>query len=286
MLLSGFPISFEHSMCNPPGGISMAPRTANSKGAWHNPLTMAVLVVLVGFLHHWSLHMGTWMASPKALVTLGSAPCLVTKDCGSVSDLIRQCHMMCTAKTFASGAAKQHLQWSWISQGRLWHQQGRSAKTPLRLANLQNYSGPKKSKKRVIIAIIIRNDPVWDDSNMTHLLASSCRDHPSTQQPGSPLRTPSCNGVCPWPSSASQHEAYEMEQLSNFQTLTCAVGSALSKSLGNTKGPILYSQSHASLVRVHAMWVFCSLYSPLRIPVPHDQCLRIISTLSNICPRF
>ena len=63
-----------------PGGISMAPRTANSKGAWHNPLTMAVLV---GFLHHWSLHMGTRMASPKALVTLGSAPCLVrTKECG------------------------------------------------------------------------------------------------------------------------------------------------------------------------------------------------------------
>lgn len=144
---------------------------------------------------------------------------------------------------------------------------------------------PEKIKE-TCIAIIIRNDPVWDDSNMTHLLASSCRDHPSTQQPGSPLRTPSCNGVCPWPSSASQHEAYEMEQLSNFQTLTCAVGSALSKSLGNTKGPILYSQSHASLVRVHAMWVFCSLYSPLRIPVPHDQCLRIISTLSNICPRF
>ena len=126
-----------------------APRTANSKGAWHNPLTMAVLV---GFLHRWSLHMGTWMASPKALVTLGSAPCLVRtrQECGSVSDLIHQCHMMCTAKTFASGAAKQHLQWSWISQGRLWHHQARSAKTPLRLANLQNYERSEKSKKRVL----------------------------------------------------------------------------------------------------------------------------------------
>lgn len=161
-----------------------------------------------------------WMASPKALVTLGSAPCLVrTKECGQF--LTSADATWCA---LPKPLPQEQQNNTCNGAGSVREGCGITIDGPQRHLFVSQIYKIAAARK---VTIIIRNDPVWDDSNMTHLLASSCRDHPSTQQPGSPLRTPSCNGVCPWPRSASQHEAYEMEQLSNFQTLTCAVESTL-----------------------------------------------------------
>ncbi len=271
-------------MHSPPVEFRTAPRTANSKGAWHN-------CCLISWFHHctwmngWPLQRHWWRWDPpRALSGLDSM--------WLVYDLKNEATWCALPKPLPQQQQNNTWKWSWISPGRLWHPQERSTKLQylfcwnLRSGKFTKLQRPKK--KHVLYTI--RNDPVWYDSNMTHLLASSCRAPP--KRPGSPLRTPSCNGVCPWPSSASQ--AHEMEQLPHlWHVLLCP----LSKSLGNTKGPILYSQRHPSfatsvveiynIVRVRVMWLFCrrSPY-PLRIVAPHGQHLWIISTLSNICPRF